>query len=430
VKVSGTRTEAFDGEWLAALSEAATETHGGGRLQELYLERRLEALVRSEPGGVVAEECRTEGVAARWEYPSRSLLVARTGISMESIGHALSAPGRAALRRRPRPVPELDPPREWSAWAERVLATYGEAPLDLRLIARRAAVVRTDGWSLVETPPLVRVRRTGLRSQGLLAVWGRPEIGTWIRALTAASPARSWSPPSGTRLTVLLTEGTSGVLLHELIGHLVESDLAASGMSPLASLSGAEICPPSVSIRDDPTRMDLPGGFTCDDEGVAAQPRTLVERGVLTGWLCDRLGERLLHQPPGRGRRASWNHPPVARMSNLVMEAGSEDPATLERGLTQGLVVTRVGAATVDARSGKVLLRIEAGWEVRHGRRRRALAPCHLVGAVLPLLAQMDPAIGNDPKPEWRLGWCVKDGLAIPTGSEAPSVLVHGLEVL
>ena len=224
--------------------------------------------------------------------------------------------------------------------------------------------------------------------------------------------------------------GTAGVLLHELIGHLVESDLVLSGDSPLAALCGAAVTAVSIDLADDPCRGDLPGAFSCDDEGVAAVPLPLVRAGRLVGWLCDGDGARRLGAPDGRGRRASWARPPVPRLSNLVVAPGTTDPDDLQRGVREGLLVTRLGGATVDPLSGRIVLRVERGWELRQGRRRRPLEPFELTGGALDVLAHIEPVVGSDPTPDWRLGWCVKDGVPLPTGSEAPTLLVHRLEVL
>ena len=113
-----------------------------------------------------------------------------------------------------------------------------------------------------------------------------------------------------------------------------------------------------------------------------------------------------------------------------ALPAGDTDPASIEGDLAQGLVVTRLAGATVDPVSRRTVLRVERGFEIRNGRRRRPLASFELTGSVTEILAGIDPAIGNDPTPDWRLGWCVKDGLPLPTGSEAPTLLVHNLEVL
>jgi hypothetical protein len=380
----------------------------------------------------VVEECRSDGLAARWSVGNRDVLLARTGTSAEAL-HAVLAPygrGLTLPERRPLPAAELDAPREWRRWAQELVTRTGEDALDLRLVERRSAVIRQGSWSAVETPPLVRARRVGKSASALLAVHDHPSLGEWLRELLAPPPARTWVPEPRSRLPVLFTAGTAGALLHELVGHLAESDLTARGLSPFAALGGAEVAPHGVTVIDDPGRQDLPGAFTVDDEGVQAGPIQLLSDGVLAGWLCDRRGGQLLNHPPGRGRRATWDRPPVARMSNLIMAPGTTRPQDLERDLENGLVVSRLSGATVDPTSGRVVIRIERGWEIRHGRRRRELGQLHVTGSALNLLANIDPAIGDDPQPEWRLGWCVKNGLPIATGSESPTILVRQLEVL
>jgi TldD protein len=229
---------------------------------------------------------------------------------------------------------------------------------------------------------------------------------------------------------VLFASGTAGAVLHEAVGHMAESDLVAAGTSPLAELEGATVSTPGLNLVDDPTRFDLPGGFDFDDEGEKAEPVTLIGDGRFEAFLCDREGGRRLGRPAGRGRRATWSRAPLARLSNLVVAPGSTDPEELEASVDHGLAVTRIGSATVDPVSFRMVLRVERGWEIRRGRRRRALAPCELTGNVLEALANLDPRIGSDPVADWRLGWCVKDGVPLPTGSECPSLLVEQMEVL
>jgi TldD protein len=228
----------------------------------------------------------------------------------------------------------------------------------------------------------------------------------------------------------LLRDGTAGVLMHELIGHMTESDLVTAKASPLAGLIGANITAAGIDVTDDPTRCDLAGAFDVDDEGIPAEPIQVVKAGRLERLLCDRAGAQQLKTEAGRGRRAMWSRPPVARLSNLVVAPGAASPEDLEADLEHGFVVTRLGRATVDPVSSRTVLRVERGWEVRHGRRRRPLAPCELTGSVVEILANIDRRIGSDSIPDWRLGWCVKGGVPLPTGSESPSLLVSRLEVL
>ena len=423
----------FDPRWLDLLAERCTDLRGGGsRFEDFYLEQRLELRAVMASGEFHVEECRLEGAAARWRSPSRVILHARTGLSTTAFSELLARHAdRVALPSgRTLPTSEMDPPRGWTDWARSLSSRLAPTPSVIRYLNRRAAVVRADGWVSVSTPALVRIEVLGEQRAALLAVWGHPRLGDWIAELMSEAPTKFWEPSPGTQLPVLFTNGTAGTLMHELVGHMAESDLVASGASPLANLAGATITAPTVRIVDDPTRFDLPGAFDHDDEAVPAKSIPIVTDGRFEGFLCDTEGARQLLTQPGRGRRAVWSRPPVARLSNLVISPGKHLAEELEADLEHGIVVTRIGGATIDPVSSRTVLRVERGWEIRHGRRRRALAPCELTGNVMEILARIDPRIGADPVTDWRLGWCVKDGVPLPTGSEAPSMLVEALEVL
>ena len=423
----------FDSRWLDAVADYCRNfTAGTPRLVDLYLERRLEIRVMTLGSHLHAEEVRTEGSAIRWLYPSRTVFQARTGTTPAALDGLLSSNARRVAVPRCRPIPpvEIDPPRGWRNWACSTLQRSRNGHSRVRFIARQAVVVQPDRWTAAYSPPLVRVEVDGHTPTALLSVWDHPLLSTWLDDLFSEPPSRCWRPESGLHVPVLLASGTAGVLVHETVGHLVESDLVISGESPLSTQAGATLSTSSLSVIDDPTRTDLPGAFSSDDEGVQAAPHKLVSEGRLMGWLCDQAGANTLRCPPGRGRRASWSRPPVSRLSNLTVAAGTSDPESMERGLDNALVVTRLGGATVDATSGRLVLRVERGWEIRHGRRRRPTEPYELTGNALDVLAHIEPEIGTDVAADWRLGWCVKDGVPLPTGSAAPSIVVQRLEVL
>jgi hypothetical protein len=387
--------------------------------------------VRATHRAPVVRECRTEGAAIRWSMPGRSVLHARNGVSPLALGELLEPFSDLVElpQARPAPAADIDAPRGWTDWARALVERLG-AGATAGFLARRAAVVGRGSWSMITAPPLLRVHVDGDSPGALLAVWPHPRLASWLQRLAEPRPARRWRPGPGLKVPVLFSEGTAGVLLHEMVGHLVEADLASAGVSPLAALAGATITAPSVTIVDDPTRFDLPGAFSCDDEGVEAEPIRLIAGGRLEGWICDRAGAERLGARPGRGRRCSFSEQPLPRVSNLVVAPGTARVEDMVRELSSGLVVTRISGATVDPISTRALIRVEQGWEVRNGRRRRALAGFELTGPVVEVLATIDPALGDDPEPDWRLGWCMKASMPLPTGSEAPSLLAHGLEVL
>jgi hypothetical protein len=428
------RTEhPFDPRWLDRLADVcAILSHGNPNLQDLYLERRFELRVTNHGDTEHVEECRTEGMAVRWRFPNRTVLDAVSGVSSTALASLLShfSQPPALPASHPGPAAEMDPPRGWRQWASGIAAAAGAGRVHLRYLTRQAVVVSARRWTTISSPALVRVELAGDRPGALLSVWNHPRLNRWIGSLSEPARARAWCPSSGSRTPVLFSGGTAGVLLHELVGHHAESDMVRSGGSPLAALHGAAITAPSIHLTDDPTRFDLPGGYSNDDEGVAAAPIPLVTAGRLDSWLCDSSGAEELGGAGGRGRRGSWYQPPAPRLSNLVVSPGNTPPEDLERDLQQGLLIERLGGASVDPVSSRLLLRVESGWEVNHGRKRRPLATFELTGSTLDVLAHIEPTIANDPTPDWRLGWCVKDGIGLATGSEAPTLLVHRLEVL
>ncbi len=428
-----TAESAFDEHWLQFLArscELGKQKDAG--FEDLYLERQLELRFHSHNGFSWVEECRVEGAAARWITPQRVLLQAATGTSPRTMSRLFDGhfDTRKLGLQRPHPSPELDVPRGWRARAEQLAATAAGRRLTMRLLLRRAAVVRPGEWLDVRSPLLVRLELDDARSATYLAVWDRLET---IAALAFAQEPPSRRPfraKAGEVVPVLFSQGTGGVLFHELVGHLLEGDLVAAGASPLQGAHRPGGLPRSLHIVDDPTRFDLPGAFSCDDEGVQATPIVLIDGGEIAGTLCDRATAAALERPPGRGRRSSWSSPPVPRLSNLVVAPGSVTVDDLRNDIQSGLEVCGVTGASVDPDSGRAVIRVERGWELRHGRRRRQLAPCELTGTVQQLLSDMALDFGNDPTSDVRLGWCVKDGQPLPTGSEAPSLLIQRMAVL
>lgn len=424
---------AFDHRWLEALAQWCQRGHeADGGLVDLYLERRLELRLHVRRQARWVEECRSEGTAVRTRSPVRHEIVAATGSSPKIIAQLLSADldTRELHLQRPLPPPDLDAPRGWRDTTEAWVNATSLDDATVLLLERRAAIIRPGEWREIHTPLLIRLETPVPSSSSLLGTWNHKCLDQWASQVTSCHPRRAWQPNSGEHLPVIFTSGTAGVLMHELVGHLLEGDVLCRGGSPLENAEASIVGPATLSVTDDPTRFDLPGAFTSDDEGVPAEPMQLLSGGVVCGALCDRFTGGALGKPPGRGRRASWNRPPIPRMSNLVLPAGTTDPQAFENDLRNGLVVTRLSGASVDPSSGRVALRVEEGWEVRHSRRRRALGPLTLGGNILDILRTIDPEFGDDPEPDWRLGWCLKAGLPLPTGSEAPTILVRSMEVV
>jgi TldD protein len=238
------------------------------------------------------------------------------------------------------------------------------------------------------------------------------------------APDATSTPPVG-RVRVLLAPPAAAVLIHEAVGHPLEG----GGVAPLSGApalrTGAAITSAELSLVDDPTRIDLPGAFSADDEGLRAQRRVLLKEGVVVGVLADREAAAHLGVPAGNARRSSVHAFPRPRISNLVSEGTGwlDEPPRTEAEIE----VSGVNAGSFVPRSGEIRLAVRTAWRLRGGRRVRPLAPFLLAGSVERVLGGIimagPSASSSEP------GWCGKAGEVVPTGAVAPWLLVDGLEV-
>ncbi|MFI5168217.1 MAG: metallopeptidase TldD-related protein [Thermoanaerobaculales bacterium] len=375
---------------------------------DLYLERRAEVCWRLVGGQVVAREgflregaaVRREGVFYSTDGLDRTVLALLLGVSARGLP-GFSPPQYA-------PVPALD----------EVVASLPGSCTALRWRWSWGAVVTPTVSRVVLRPALAEVTfadgRRGLR------VWPPTEV----------TPEDEETAPPGRlrpgRCCVLLAPAASAVLIHELFGHPLEADLLLDGASPWSGQQGKRLTRLSLDVTDDPTRTDLPGAFSADDEGEAAAPRPLLAAGVLVGALADRATGAALGVAAGNARRAEVHAPPRPRVSNLV--ASVADPLSSPPRHEAVAEVVSFANGTVEPASGTVHLAVRRAFALRRGERQRLLRPFTLVGA-LPalrrgLLAGALPAASSA-----EPGWCGKEGEVVATGAYAPWLLVDGLEV-
>ena len=393
---------------LAELAAAVAKARVRG-LEDVYLERRAEMTWRLAEGRVVGREASLhEGAAVRRD----GMLASGDGLDRPALASLLGLEGRAlppfSLPRWAEP-PHLDPS----------LATPADGRTAVRWRWSRAVVLAAGRAVTVSRPNLAEV--TSASGQRALFRW--PPDGRFrFRAPEDLPPG---SARHG-KLRVLLAPAAASVLLHELVGHPLEGDLLLRGASPWRGRSGEAIVRFPLSVTDDPTRDDLPGSHTADDEGSAAEPRLLVDAGVLCGALADRRTAELLGVAPGNARRAGVHWPPRPRISNLV--ATARDPLPEPPRAEASVEVEAFASGTLEPASGTILLRVRRAFSLRRGERRQALEPFTLAGSVddvtAGLLAAAEPAA-----PAAEPGWCTKEGEAVPTGGHAPWLLLDGLEV-
>ena len=377
-------------------------------LVDLFVERVAMASWTVRRGEVVEHAVvLREGAAVRRD----GHLVSADGLDRPVLASLLDIPARA-LPATPWPA-FVPPPAQ-----ETFLPLVGGAGLTVRWWWTWASVFRDGAVTEIRRPQLIEVETAD----------GQRRLSTWPAsdgAILAPSPAPHNAPRPG-RVTTLLAPAAATVFVHELLGHPLESDALLAGGSPWAGSFGEQLLPLPLDLDDDPTRDDLPGGFSADDEGVPAAPRALLRGGELVGVLSDRAGGAAFGAGGGNARRASCHLPPRPRMSNLILSA--PDGAPLPPRSAARLEVVRFAAGTLEPRFGLLLLAVREAWELRRGERHRPVGGFTLVADAR---AARDGllAAGGVGEASAEPGWCGKDGDVVPTGGSAPWLLVDGLEI-
>ena len=306
-------------------------------------------------------------------------------------------------------------------------------------------IVRADGFVATDVRPLVRLNvsivaeQHGRRETGSFGMGGRrlyhdlfaPE--TWNRAIdTALAQALtnldSVAAPAG-EMTVLLGPGWPGVLLHEAVGHGLEGDFNRKGTSAFSGRIGERVGAPGVTVVDDGSIAARRGSLSIDDEGTPTQETVLIEDGILKGYMQDRLNARLMGvAPTGNGRRESYAHAPMPRMTNTFMKSGNDDPAELLSRMKSGIFAKSFGGGQVDIVSGKFVFSCTEAYLVENGKLGAPIKGATLIGDGPTVLTRVQ-GIGNDMALDEGVGVCGKGGQSVPAGVGQPTLLVAGLTV-
>ena len=311
-------------------------------------------------------------------------------------------------------------------------------------------IVRPDGFIATDVRPLVRLNvgivaeQNGRRETGSFGIGGRrlyddlfaPE--TWNRAIDSAlaqalTNLDSVAAPAG-EMTVLLGPGWPGVLLHEAVGHGLEGDFNRKGTSAFSGKIGQRVAAPGVTVVDDGTLLGVNGqgrrgSLSIDDEGTPTAETVLIEDGILKGYMQDRLNARLMGvEPTGNGRRESYAHAPMPRMTNTFMRAGNDDPAELLSRVKKGIFAKSFGGGQVDIVSGKFVFSCTEAYLVENGKLGAPIKGATLIGDGPTVLTKVT-GIGNDLAIDEGVGICGKGGQSVPAGVGQPTLLVDGLTV-
>jgi len=450
---------------LATLRAATDGAEDG----ELFLERRRgESLVlddgrirnaaydASEGFGLRAVKGEVAGYAHATEISESALRrAAETArLAVGDGGGVLAAPPPGTNRRLYTEAdPMADAPfagkidilKEIDAYARAVDRRVMQVSASLGASLQEVTILRPGGQVLADTRPMARLNvsvileENGRRESGGMGGGGRHGLAALLdparwkpmvdEALRIARVNLAAMPAPAGMMDVALGPGWPGILLHEAIGHGLEGDFNRKKTSAFAGLMGQRIAAPGVTVLDDGTIPDRRGSITIDDEGTPSGRNVLIEDGILVGYMQDRQNARLMGvAPTGNGRRESFAHIPMPRMTNTYMLNGNDEPEAIVSDLKDGIWAVGFGGGQVDITNGKFVFSCTEAYRVRNGKVGEALKGATLIGDGATALRQIR-AIGNDLKLDPGIGNCGKAGQWVPVGVGQPTLLIGGLTV-
>ncbi len=340
---------------------------------------------------------------------------------------------------------KIDMLREIDAFARALDPRVVQVSATISASYQEVEILRPEGLRFTDIRPMARlnvsviVEQNGRREQGGMGGGGR-------YGLAGLMVADRWQPmvrealriacvnleavaaPAG-MMDVVLGPGWPGILLHEAIGHGLEGDFNRKKTSAFAGLMGQQIAARGVTVLDDGTIPDRRGSISVDDEGTASARNVLIDDGVLVGYMQDRQNARLMGvTPTGNGRRESFAHIPMPRMTNTYMLAGTDDPKDILAGLKDGIYAVGFGGGQVDITNGKFVFSCTEAYRVQNGRVGAPVKGATLIGDGATSLRHIR-AIGNDLALDPGIGNCGKAGQWVPVGVGQPTLMIGGLTV-
>ena len=320
-----------------------------------------------------------------------------------------------------------------------------QASASLVMTLQDILILRPDGLLVSDSRPMSQIRvsvileESGRRETGANGSGGRYELERLMspecwrpladEAVRIARVSLDSEPAPAGVMDVVLGPGWPGILLHEAIGHGLEGDFNRKQSSAFAGLMGQRIAAPGVTVLDDGTVQGARGSINVDDEGTPAQATTLIEDGILVHYMQDRQNARLMNsQPTGNGRRQSYAHSPMPRMTNTYMLGGKTDPADIVADVKNGIHAVGFGGGQVDITNGKFVFSCTEAYRIRDGKVGAPLKNATLIGDGASALKKIG-AVGNDMKFDPGIGTCGKNGQWVPVTVGLPTVLIGGLTV-
>jgi len=449
----------------AVLGSALAHSDDG----ELYLEYREGEQVSLDDGrirsagfdtslgfGLRAIAGEATGYAHASELSDVALRRAADSVTAVAAGYSGTAaepprPTNARLYSDANPLGAADFPKRTALLAEIDAYARGKDSRVVQVMAsitgewQAVQIMRADGKRVADLRPLVRlnvsvvVEQAGRRETGGHGTGGRfaydhviaPTVwrGAVDEALRQALVNLDSVPAPAGEMQVVLGPGWPGILLHEAIGHGLEGDFNRKKTSAFAGLLGSRIAASGITVVDDGTLPDRRGSLTVDDEGTPTNRTTLIEDGILVGFMQDRLNARLMGmRATGNGRRQSYAHAPMPRMTNTLMLAGPHSPEEMIRSVSRGLYAVNFGGGQVDITSGKFVFSASEAYLIEGGKVTAPVKGATLIGNGPDALTKV-VQVGNDMALDPGIGTCGKNGQGVPVGVGQPTLKLSGLTV-
>jgi TldD protein len=438
-----------DGELFLEYRETESFTLDDGRLKGAAFDTTKGFGLRAVTGEAI-------GCAHSPELSEAALRRAIGAVGAVRAGHSgvLALPARGTNRRR---YGEANPIRgreqvakialleQIDAYARAKDPRVRQVSASLSGTWQQIEIVRPDGARAGDIRPLVRLNVSIVVGDGTRMESATSGAGGRFGYDSLLEPAKwqamvdevlrealvkldSVAAPAG-EMTVVLGPGWPGILLHEAVGHGLEGDFNRKKTSAFAGLLGQRVAAPGVTVVDDGTIDERRGSLTIDDEGTPSACNVLIEDGILVGYMQDRQNARLMGAAPtGNGRRQSFAHQPMPRMTNTYMRAGERDPGEILASVRHGLYAVSFGGGQVDITSGKFVFSASEAYLIEDGKVTAPVKGATLIGNGPDCLTKVR-AVGNDLKLDHGIGTCGKDGQWVPVGVGQPTLLIEGLTV-
>ncbi|MBT1444122.1 metalloprotease TldD [Shewanella sp. JM162201] len=340
--------------------------------------------------------------------------------------------------------------RQADAYIRSLDARIIQVVVSLSAVHEEILVAASDGTLAADIRPLVRfncsviMEENGKRERGGAGGGGRHDFaplfanddtglpvcfGFAREAVRQAQVNLSAVDAPAGEMPVVLGPGWPGVLLHEAVGHGLEGDFNRKGSSAFSGKVGQQVASKLVTVVDDGTLANRRGSLSIDDEGVPSQRTVLIENGILKGYMQDKLNARLMGvAPTGNGRRESYAHLPMPRMTNTYMTAGKDNPADIIKSVEKGIYAPNFGGGQVDITSGKFVFSASEAYLIEKGEITRAIKGATLIGNGPEAMSQIS-MVGNDLELDKGVGVCGKDGQSVPVGVGQPTLRLDSLTV-